>query len=93
MKARHEANSWPFPYLRDESQKSPSAYGAKTTPDIFVFNADNKLVYRGAPDATTRTTSQNASLDARRASTPCSRATTPATAETEPVGCSVKWKA
>ena len=50
MKKRLAENAWPFPYLHDESQKVAKAYGAKTTPDVFVFNADNRLVYRGAPD-------------------------------------------
>jgi peroxiredoxin len=92
MTTRHEENNWPFPYLRDESQDVAEAYGAKTTPDIFVFNADSELVYRGAPDADYDDESQNAqwlrdALDAVIAGN------TPATQETEPVGCSVKWKA
>src|ERR1700682_1896944 len=39
------------PYLRDESQDVARAYGAKTTPDVFVLDAAGLLRYRGAPDA------------------------------------------
>ena len=42
---------WPVPYLRDESQEAAREFGAKTTPDVFVFDADGRLRYRGAPDA------------------------------------------
>jgi hypothetical protein len=92
MTTRHEENSWPFPYLRDESQEVARAYGALTTPDVYVFNADNELVYRGAPDSDYDDESQNAkwlrdALDAVVAGS------APQLAETESVGCSVKWKA
>ena len=40
-----------MPYLRDESQEVARAYGAQTTPDIFVVDAEGRLRYRGAPDA------------------------------------------
>ena len=40
-----------MPYLRDESQEVARAYGARTTPDVFVFGPDGAVAYRGAPDA------------------------------------------
>ncbi len=42
--------NYPFPYLYDESQEIAKAYDAACTPDIFVFNKDLKLVYRGQID-------------------------------------------
>ena len=42
---------WPVPYLRDEDQSVARAYGALTTPDVFVVAADGAVAYRGAPDA------------------------------------------
>jgi peroxiredoxin len=91
MKARVESDGgWPHPYLRDESQEVARAYGAQTTPDLFVLDAEGRLRYRGAPDADHRDESQGAAwlrdaLDAVLAGEQ------PARAETEPVGCSVKW--
>jgi AhpC/TSA family len=82
---------WPAPYLRDESQEVARAYDAKTTPDVFVFDGDGALVYRGAPDADHMDDAQNAAwlrhaldavLDGREVPE----------SETTPVGCSVKWK-
>lgn len=92
MKERHEANSWPFPYLRDDSQEVAKAYGAKTTPDVFVFNADNRLVYRGAPDSDYEDDVQNA-VWMRSAIDAVLAGSTPQLTESDSVGCSVKWKA
>ena len=83
---------WPTPYLHDATQEVAHAYDAKTTPDVYVFDADGVLRYRGAPDADHMDESQNAdwlraALDAVLAGREVDRA------ETEPVGCSVKWKA
>ena len=40
-----------FPYLYDESQEVAKAYTAACTPDFFLFDGDNRLVYRGRLDA------------------------------------------
>jgi peroxiredoxin len=93
MRTRVQAGEFDsVPYLRDETQAVAHAYGAKTTPDVFVLDADGLLRYRGAPDADYEDPSQNAgylraALDAvleGRQSDP---------GETTPVGCSIKWKA
>jgi peroxiredoxin len=93
MKERVEQDGgWPVPYLRDEDQAVARAYGAKTTPDVFVVARDGTLAYRGAPDADHRDPGRRAQWlrDALEAVL-ADRAPDPA--ETEPVGCSVKWKA
>ena len=92
MKQRVERDGgWPLPYLRDESQEAARAYGAKTTPDVFVFDAQGRLRYRGAPDADHRDPSRGASW-LREALDAVLAGEEPARPETEPVGCSVKWK-
>jgi len=40
----------PFPILDDRSGKVGRAYGAKTTPHIFVINPRGRIVYNGAID-------------------------------------------
>jgi peroxiredoxin len=37
-----------FPYLFDEEQLVAKAYDAQCTPDIFIYDAERKLAYRGA---------------------------------------------
>jgi peroxiredoxin len=82
---------WPMPYLRDESQDVARAYGAKTTPDCFVIDAEGRIAYRGAPDADYADPSHNAA-SLRDALDAVLAGAAPAVPETEPVGCSIKWK-
>jgi peroxiredoxin len=93
MQQRVQADGgWPAPYLRDEDQSVARAYGAKTTPDVFVIAQDGTLAYRGAPDADHSDPGQGAAW-LRGAIDAVLAGTRPDPAETEPVGCSVKWKA
>jgi peroxiredoxin len=91
MRKRVEADGgWPIPYLRDESQEVARAYDAKTTPDVFVLDAETRVRYRGAPDEDYR-----APLCAewlREALDAVLRGDEPERPETDPVGCSIKWK-
>jgi peroxiredoxin len=42
-----------FPYLVDDAQRVAAAYRAMCTPDLFVYDADRRLAYRGAFDDST----------------------------------------
>jgi peroxiredoxin len=50
MKERSVAKGFTFDYLSDPSQKAGRAYGAKVTPEVFVLDANRKVVYMGAID-------------------------------------------
>lgn len=39
-----------FPYLYDESQQTAKSYEAACTPDFYLFDNSDKLVYRGQLD-------------------------------------------
>jgi peroxiredoxin len=83
---------WPYPNLHDESQDVARALGAEVTPHVFVLDGQQRLAYRGAPDADHRDPAQDAAwlrgaLDAVLAGA------TVAEAETQARGCSVKWRA
>lgn len=43
-------NKMDFPYLYDETQEVAKEYDAACTPDFFLFDNQNKLVYRGQLD-------------------------------------------
>jgi peroxiredoxin len=82
---------WPIPYSYDESQDVARALGAERTPHVFVLDGEQRLVYRGAPDADHEDPSQNAAwlraaLDAVLQQDEVERAETPAR------GCSIKWR-
>ena len=50
MTIHAEENNYPFPYLYDETQDIAKAYDAACTPDLYVFNKNLNLIYRGQLD-------------------------------------------
>lgn len=50
MVERARDHSYPFPYVRDESQRTARDYGALVTPHAFVFDRDRKLLFQGRID-------------------------------------------
>ncbi|MBW3607409.1 MAG: thioredoxin family protein [Actinobacteria bacterium] len=83
--------NWPIPYLYDESQEVAGALGAQVTPHVFVLDGEQRLRYRGAPDADHRDPQQNARY-LREALDAVLAGEQPPTTDTRPRGCSVKWK-
>jgi peroxiredoxin len=82
---------WPIPYAYDATQEVARALGAERTPHVFVLDSEQRLAYRGAPDADHGDPSQNAAwlraaLDDVLAGRQVARAETPAR------GCTVKWR-
>jgi len=92
MAERYDAAEWRMPYLHDASQEVARAYGARTTPDLFVLDSDLRLRYRGAPDADHQDPSENAAW-LRAALDAVLAGEDPKPATTESVGCSIKWRA
>jgi peroxiredoxin len=93
LKEMAKQEGFAFPFLFDETQETAKAYTAVATPDVFIFDKDQKLVYRGQFDDTRpggekAATGKDvrAALDALLAGEPVSAAQKPA------VGCSIKWK-
>jgi peroxiredoxin len=81
--------------LIDESGAVGKAYGAKTTPHMYIVNPDGVLIYKGAIDDKPSTNKDDipgarnyvlAALDESMAGKPVS------TASTQSYGCSVKYK-
>jgi peroxiredoxin len=91
MQQRVAQEDWSMPYLRDESQDVARAYGARTTPDVFVIDREGRLRYRGAPDQDYDDPSLNAAW-LREALDALLAGEEPQRTETQPKGCSVKWK-
>jgi hypothetical protein len=82
-----------FPYLYDESQEVAKAYRAACTPDFFLFDREQRLVYRGQlddsrPGKATPVTGRDLrrALDALLAGQPISKEQQPS------MGCNIKWK-
>jgi len=84
---------WPFPLLFDENQKTARAFGAVCTPDIFLYDGERKLFYRGRLDASTPGNGKPTTGDDLRAAISALLSGTRAPAPQLPgIGCSIKWK-
>jgi peroxiredoxin len=93
LKAQAEANSFPFPYLYDESQAIARAYKAACTPDFFLFDSGFKLVYRGQYDSSRPGNNVPASGEDLRAAMDTVLAGKPVPVDQRPsMGCNIKWK-
>ena len=82
-----------FPYLFDETQEVARAYDAQCTPDLFLYDANDKLVYRGqlddsrpGNDIPVTGKDLRAALDALIAGRPIPQEQRPS------IGCNIKWR-
>lgn len=94
MKEEVKSAGYIFPYLYDETQAVAKAYRAACTPDIYLFDKSQKLVYRGQlddsrPNSGVPVTGKDlrGALDAVLAGKPVSPS------QKASVGCNIKWKA
>lgn len=81
-----------FPYLYDQTQETAHAYGAVCTPDIFLFDAQKKLAYRGQFGDTRPGNGTATGADIRRAADAVLAGRAPSGQQRPSVGCSIKWK-
>jgi len=89
-----QRSATPTAYLRDPTGQVGHLYAAKTTPHMFVINAEGTLVYDGAIDSIRSADPEDipraqnyvvAALAAVQAGQPVARA------NTQPYGCAVKY--
>lgn len=92
MKVRAKEKGFNFLYLYDESQGVALQYGPMVTPHIFLFNAKNKLFYRGRIDNSAKE-KEVESRELRDALSALVAGKKIAVSETTAFGCSIKWKA
>jgi len=94
MKEEAKAAGYTFPYLFDESQSVAHAYRAACTPDIFLFDAHRKLVYRGQFDDSRPGNGLPVTGKDIRTALGQLLAAQPMPADQKPsIGCNIKWKA
>jgi peroxiredoxin len=87
------AAGYTFPYLYDESQDVARAYGAVCTPDLFLFDRDQRLVYRGQFDGSRPKNNVPVTGADLRAAFDAVLEGRPVPGDQKPsVGCSIKWK-
>jgi len=82
-----------FPYLFDETQEVAKAYTAACTPDLFLFDTDRALAYRGQLDDSRPSNGLpvtgediRAAIDAVLSGGPVSQD------QRASIGCGIKWR-
>lgn len=89
---RWKQKSYPFPYLLDDTQKVARKFGAVCTPDIFVFDRDRKLRYRGRLDDSWKDVKRVEKRELKQAIDTLLRGELPPVEQVPTMGCSIKWK-
>jgi len=83
-----------FPYLFDETQEVAKAYHAACTPDLFLFDTERRLVYRGQFDDSRPGNDIPVTGSSLRNATDAVLAGRPVPEDQRSsIGCNIKWKA
>ncbi|MEX2112701.1 MAG: thioredoxin family protein [Pirellulales bacterium] len=89
-----EMREYTFPYLFDETQAVAKAYKAACTPDFFLFDANQKLVYRGQlDDSRPNSGIPLTGKDLRAALDQVLAGQSPHAEQKPSIGCNIKWRA
>ena len=88
-----------FPYLYDASQSVAKAFGAACTPDLFLYDAQGRLFYRGQFDGSRPQTAHTQAVqvavtgeDLRNAADRLLAGKAAPQTQLPSMGCSMKWK-
>ncbi len=93
LKQMAEALNFNFPLCYDQSQEVSKAYTAACTPDFFLFDANQKLAYRGQLDDSRPSTDIPVTgKDLRRAIDRVLQGKTVDFEQKPSIGCNIKWK-
>ncbi len=92
MAAQAERAGFTFPYLFDESQDVAKAYRAACTPDLFLFDADRELFYRGQFDGSRPGNDEPVTgQDLQQAAQALLAGQEPPSEQAPSAGCNIKW--
>ena len=83
-----------FPYLFDASQDVARAFDAACTPDLYLYDAQGALAYRGQfDDSRPNNGIPVTGKDARAAVEALLAGSSPSADQKPSIGCNIKWKA
>lgn len=81
-----------FPYLLDETQQTARAYQAACTPDLYLFDGDRRLVYRGQFDDSRPGRGTPTGADLRAAADALLSGGELPRDQKPSIGCNIKWR-
>ena len=91
MQQRAHERRWTIPYVQDLSQDIARKYGATTTSQVFLLNADRKIAYMGAIDDQWKDATKVENAYLREALTAVLAGQKVDIPETRPVGCEIEY--
>ncbi len=93
MKQFAEDHGFTFPYLFDESQEVAKSYFAACTPDLYLFDSNDKCFYRGRLDESRPGNDMlNNGKDLRNALDLLLKGESPPENQFPSAGCNIKWR-
>jgi thiol-disulfide isomerase/thioredoxin len=92
MQELAQKEGYQFPYVVDETSDIARNFGAKKTPDVFLFDAAGKLVYHGAVGEGGRKPKPDGESYLKNALDSVLEGKAVTTPETKAVGCSIKFR-
>ncbi len=93
MREESRRQQYTFPYLYDATQEVAKAYRAACTPDFFLFDKDQRLVYRGQMDDSRPGNNVPVTgRDLRQALDTVLTGHLPCTEQHPSIGCNIKWR-
>lgn len=92
-KLREMAATFPFPLLYDETQEAAANFGAVCTPDLFLYDSQRCLFYRGRLDDSTPGNGKPVTgIELRGAIRDLLDGKPAPSVQLPSIGCSIKWK-
>jgi len=92
MKEEAAEAGYTFPYLFDKDQKVAKAFKAACTPDLFLFDGNRRLAYRGQFDSSRpKSNVPVTGADLRAATDAVLAGQKPSDQQRPSVGCNIKW--
>jgi len=81
-----------FPYLVDETQNTARAFQAQCTPDLYLFNANQELVYHGRLDDNWKEPKKVKKQELREGIENLAAGKPISEKQITSMGCSIKWR-
>jgi len=92
MKQEAAEAGYVFPYLYDKDQKVAKAFKAACTPDLFLFDGNRRLAYRGQFDGSRpKNNVPVTGADLRAAADAVLAGQKPSEQQRPSMGCNIKW--
>lgn len=83
-------NGYSVGYLVDEKSQLADAFGATRTPEVFLFDGNGKLMYKGAMEDNPTTPAESKELYLKAAIDNVTKGQAPDPASTKSIGCTIK---